>query len=315
MHDQANDLRRLVSRCAVAETLPCRRRPARVVVGGGKGGVGTTTIAVNLALAAAAAGQRTVLVDAEPRGGNIALLCGLQHRYTLADVLAQRRSVEGVLEEGPGGVRVLPGAWGLESICDYPLSATDRLVAELARLGPETDLVVLDAGSSPARMTARLCKAADLILLVTTTETTAIMDSYASIKTLAVGNVLPPIHTVVNSAPTAESAENVHQRLAKACRRFLGLHLQAAGYVSADPRMKEAGASGRPLVIAAPGCNVARQIRRLAKALAACVADGRASTNPSESRGLGKRKQSHKDVAICRPQTTANHQTRLKRKK
>ena len=114
IHDQANRLRQLVRNCTVADSPGGNARPVLVVVTSGKGGAGTTTTAVNLAVASAQTGWRTVLVDADCRGGDAAILCGIQERYTLADVQAGRRTVREALQPAPGGVQLLPGAWGLE---------------------------------------------------------------------------------------------------------------------------------------------------------------------------------------------------------
>ena len=270
MHDQANHLRRLVRDCAPADASAAPERPGLAVVASGKGGVGTTTIAVNLSIAAARTGLRTVLVDADQDGGDAAILCGLEERYTIADVLSGRRTVSEVLQLGPGAVRVLPGVWGLERLSDHPASAGQRLLGQLNGLGTSADLVVFDAGNGPSKIMRPLWQAADLILMVTTAEVPSIIDTYASIKALAARENAGQIRSLVNRAPSVEVARGVQRRLALACRRFLGVHLQTAGHVPDEPRAAEAGA---PFVIAAPDCDAAKQIQRLAQALAAAAAE------------------------------------------
>src|SRR3989304_8316814 len=112
MHDQANDLRRLVRESRTPASAPAPLRPTLLVVAGGKGGVGTTTLAVNLAVALAQRGRRTVLVDADPDTADAAILCRLPEHHTVADVLAPRRAPAEALQPVPGGRRVLPRARG-----------------------------------------------------------------------------------------------------------------------------------------------------------------------------------------------------------
>lgn len=279
MHDQAKDLRRLVRECTTADAAAPLRRPRLVVVTGGKGGVGTTTVAVNLAVAAARAGRPTILVDADPGGGDVAMLCGLQERYTLADVLSGRRTIAEVLQLGTGPIQVLPGVWGLERLSDYPPAAAGRLLGQLHALGTQTDWVVLDAGNGPHGMTGRLCRAADLVLAVTTAETPSILDTYGSIKAFATGEQPRRICGLVNRAGGAELAADVQRRLAEACRRFLAIRLRDAGQVPDDPQVAAAATAAEPLVISAPSSAAAGQIERLEQT----VADLLAGTETSDS--------------------------------
>ena len=272
MHDQANDLRRLVRDCATQPAPASRPRFALAVISGGKGGVGTTTVAVNLAVEMAHGGFRTTLVDADPNGGDVAAWCGLEERYTLADVLAGRRTVREVLQPGPGGIDVLPGVWGSQRLSDSPESAAQRLLEGLYGLGAKTDLIVLDAGNTPNHMMRRFWQAADLNLVVTTGETPAILDTYAAIKVLCGDEKVRPIHVLVNQADSAAAADDVHHRLAQACRRFLGIELFHAGRLPHDRSILAAGRAAQPLAIASPDCDARRHIDRLATTLGGLLA-------------------------------------------
>src|SRR3989304_1863508 len=149
MHDQANDLRRLVRESRTPASAPAPLRPTLLVVAGGKGGVGTTTLAVNLAVALAQRGRRTVLVDADPDTADAAILCRLPEHHTVADVLASRRSIAEALQPGPGGIRVLAGAWGLGTVWDCPPAAQQQLVEQLGGPDMPAELGVGGGGNSP----------------------------------------------------------------------------------------------------------------------------------------------------------------------
>jgi hypothetical protein len=131
MHDQANDLRRLVRQAISTRNDASAGRPKLIVVSGGKGGVGTSTIAVNLAIALVQRGSRTVLVDADTHGADARILCQLDELYTVADVLSARRTVRESLQPGPAGLQVLPGAWGEGDISECSPRAQERLVGQL----------------------------------------------------------------------------------------------------------------------------------------------------------------------------------------
>lgn len=148
MTDQANELRRLVLRAGRTAPAAEGPRPQLVVVLGGKGGVGTTTIATRLAMALAQDGRRTVLIDADLDGPDVAALLRIEERHTLADVLLGARTVHEVLVRGPAGLLVAPGPWGRAATLERLTAAHERLVSELLALGPHAEHVIVDAGRS-----------------------------------------------------------------------------------------------------------------------------------------------------------------------
>ncbi len=236
MYDQANELRNLVRHsAAVATATPTAMprgggRPRMIVVAGGKGGVGTTSVALLLAAALGQRRLRTVLVDAA-RAGDAATLCGIEPRHSLAEVLAGRCTLSEAIQSGPGDLRILPGAWG----CDVPAGAgpdgMERLLAPLAAMGSSVEMVVFDLGNNPTRLAGQCWQAADRRLAVTTPETAAILETYASIKRFSHPSATGPIHLLVNMVTDRHAADAACDRLTRACRRFFAVELNFAGYV------------------------------------------------------------------------------------
>ena len=247
------------------------RLPRLIVVGGGKGGVGTTTVAVNLAVMLARDGLRTMLIDADPHGGDVSFLCGLEDRYTLADVLTARRSIAAALHAGPGDVQVLPGVGKSPRPADAKHAVGARLLDHLPGLCTHAHVVVLDGGNSPNPMLRGVWRAAQLVLMVSSPETASILGAYAAIKDLVENEQPGAIHALVNLAPDAETAARVHARLAQACRRFFGAAVGLAGHVPPDPCVPAAACVGTPLAIAAPDSQAAQHVQRLAARMAAKV--------------------------------------------
>ncbi len=264
MTDQATDLRALVRQVATAHA-PLAARPRRIVVFGGKGGVGTTTIAVSLAVALAQEGQRSLLCDAA--GGDVALQCRLEPRHTLADVLAGRLTLAHVLQPGPAGVRVLPSRRDTVLWHETAEQAWNRWMTQLPSLSPPPEVLVIDAGSRPDPLARQLWQAADRVLLVSTVDTAAIMNTYASIKLLSDRTRPASVALVVNRAPGESMAGETQQRLAQACRRFLGLPLRSVGHIPEDGAVPQSAARGEPFVLALPACPAGLQLRQVARAV------------------------------------------------
>lgn len=230
MLDQADRLRALVREAAVGGLSAATPAPYKLVVAGSKGGVGATTVALELSVTLARQGSRTVLVDADLNRPDLAALCGLDPSDTIADVLSGRRTVHETLHRGPGGVQILPAAWSSNTVPDCSPPAQQRLLGELDRLGRHADVIVLDIGCGLNHVIRRYWNTADEVLLVTTTDNVALLDAYAAIKVLAAGRDDLPIKTLVNLA-NADSAAGVHVRIAHAARKFLDREIEHAGHV------------------------------------------------------------------------------------
>lgn len=263
MIDQANDLRKLVMQAAERPPAGAAERAPMVLVNGGKGGVGTTTIAVNLAVAAAQSGLRTVLIDADPDGADVQSLCRLQDRYTISDVLAGRRTLGESLQPGPAGVLVLPGAWAVADLADASEAGQVRLLDQFAALGPRADLVVIDGGNSLHPFTRRLWQASAEVVLVATPEPCAVLGAYATVKVAARPASRRAIRSLVNMCPRAEIAGEVHGRIARSCRRFLGLVLPPCHWLPSEPSVAWAGRQAAPFVVSHPTSATARALSAL----------------------------------------------------
>ncbi len=267
MHDQASELRALVRLRAGGEGTPAFRPPRKILVSAGKGGVGVTTVAVNLAVALGKLGCRTVFVDADFSGADATLLCGIEARDTVADVLSGRRSVHEVMQPGPAGIQIVPGLWSPGAIPDCSPAAQQRLLRELDQLGRHADVVVLDAGSGLSATLQRFWAAAETVLLVTTADSASIMDGYAAVKLFLAQRPQVRVATIVNQSPQTEFADEVHSRIAQACQRFLGRTVDAGAIVPWDAAITAAARINRPLTLDAVESPAADAINRFAERL------------------------------------------------
>jgi len=244
-------------------------RPKLLVVGGGRAGVGTTTIAVNLAAALAQARRGTRLADAATEGPG-AVLARVEGGDALGGAVAKRPAARDALEPGPRELERLLAARTRGNDPTPARTVGQRRTGEMRGPDREAEYVVVDAGNGVGPLARQLWESADLILLVTTPEPAAVMDAYASIKLLASpGGVTPggrlPIHTLVNRSPNRSIARQVHARLSQACLRFLGIEIERVGFVADDPRVADGDGLGEPVVLRAPRCRFARGIRALGK--------------------------------------------------
>lgn len=264
MSDQADKLRQLVYASApvVRDGLAI---PPTIVVSGGKGGVGSTTAAINLAAALAQSGRRTVLVDAAPHP-DISSALGIEVERGLSLEYVLTGAVEAVdaLVSGPAGVSVLAGQWAPDAAPDRSPRSVDRLLEQLQTLEALADALVVDAGSGVNHWTRRLWQEATLVLVVTTPDDMAVMDAYAVIKHGIESDHEQDIRLLVNACRDAVTATDVQSRIAAACRRFLS---RVVGRAPLLPRhISEFGAgSAPPLAWEEPSSPFARSVHQLGR--------------------------------------------------
>jgi flagellar biosynthesis protein FlhG len=275
MSDQAAELRQLM------QTLADRRgspppRPRIVVTWGAARHVGTTAIAVNLAVELARHNRRVVLVDADPAGG-AARLCrlhepGAAHRNgstsaSLADVFRGRRELPQAIRRGMHGLRVVGNFGGDATTCTPTDEEVDTLAAAIRTLGNEADLVLIDAGWGPSPPAERLALHADLVLKITTPADAAIMDAYAAIKRMAAAKATAKVAALLSRCAAVVDAEEAFGRLRHGCRRFLNIEVDWAGCVVEDTTVADAVSCAAPFVVLSPRCEASRGIQQAAEYL------------------------------------------------
>jgi flagellar biosynthesis protein FlhG len=244
MADQADKLRELFHAAPPArQSTPAG--PPLVTVTGGRTGVGATTVAVNLAAVLANRGMRTLLVDAAPQS-NLARVAGVSSAAgasSLSDVLAGRCALGEAITAGPAGTMLLAKGSGerFERRCEssarrifdrneapaWARQAQQRFLSELASSGNRFDVVVADIGSGMTSCSRRFWLRAQLVLLVTTAEGSALLDSYAAVKLSVADATGPDVRLLVNQCENERLAKEAHDRFADACRRFLGRSVPA----------------------------------------------------------------------------------------
>jgi len=274
--DQATRLRRLVEIGQPAPTLALRpaRRAKVITISSGKGGVGKTGIAVNLAIALQARGVRTTLVDLDLGLANADLLCGLNPAARLDRAAIEGTPLDQLSILAPGGFRLVPGSVGLVR----GEETGGRALARLEELDASTDVLIIDTGAGMGATVRSALHAADLALLVATPEPTSIADAYALIKVTCQGEphasgsdgthgaqFLPGL--VVNQCTDDAEAQEVHHRIASVARRFLGRDIPLLGMVPSDPAVQRAVRERRPLLLSGLHTPAAAAIATLAHGL------------------------------------------------
>lgn len=246
-------------------------RPAatRIAVTSGKGGVGKTSIAVNLAVSMSRLGHDVGLVDADFGLGNVDVFLGLTPEEHLGSVLSGTRSIADVAMNGPSGIRVIPAGCGVRALTTLDDRQWQRLVDAMDETGKTLDFLLFDTAPGISANVLDIIGLADYVLVVTSGDPAAIVDGYAVIKLISAAAPAKPIGVVVNAARDADEGSLVFGQISTAAERFLHRTLRYDGYVLEDRSVRDSQLAQVPLVDGGSASPASRCIRRLACRLAA----------------------------------------------
>jgi len=270
--DQATTLRSLVQE---------RRRASVIAITSGKGGVGKSNVAVNLAIKLSAAGKRVVLLDADLGLANADVLCNIDLPLNLSHVIARKKELSEVLVKAPGGFNLIGGASGLARMADLTDDDRQRLVDALGELEQQADVILIDTGAGISPNVLSFTRAADHVLIVTTPEPTAITDAYAVVKVLSRDGGDRRVSLLINQVRTPNEAKVVHGRIAQVAKQFLGVSVLDAGYVLSDEAVPQAVRRRVPFVIGSPKCPASICVAQLAARLEQGVGSASQADNSS----------------------------------
>jgi flagellar biosynthesis protein FlhG len=258
------------AKAAEAENHPARwSRPSvrTLAIASGKGGVGKSNLAANLAVALGERGARVLLLDADFAQANLDLLLGLHPRFDLQHVVSGEKTLEEIVVPGPNGVRLVPASSGSPELAELDDFTRECLLRNIGLLDDEVDLVLIDTATGVSQHVTSFCRSADDVLVICTPELPAFSDAYGLIKLLHAQGLARAPHLLVNQAGSAEEAEETAHRIRLVARRFLHLELEYWGAVPFDAAVPRAVRLQEPVVTAFPNSPAAAAYRALAERL------------------------------------------------
>ena len=239
--------------------IPPRAGARITAVTSGKGGVGKTIVAANLAAALARAGQRVLVLDADLGLANLDVVLNLAARVTLHDVFTGRATLDQALQPAPGGFTVLLAGSGLVEYSRMTPEVRDKLLDVIAQVRPRFDQVLLDTGAGISDVVLFTVSLADEVLVVATPEPTSLTDAYATIKVLASTQAARPMRLLVNQVQRKGEGRAVRSQLQQVLDRFVSpelakpLKLMLVGEVPLDATVRTSVQQRRLLMESMPG--------------------------------------------------------------
>ena len=237
--------------------------PGILAITSGKGGVGKTFVAANLAAALARAGRRVLVLDADLGLANLDVVLNLFPKITLHDVFTGKATLPQAVLAAPGGFHVLLAGSGMVEYSRMTAEVREQLQKVIAEVGPRFDHVLLDTGAGISDVVLYTVSLAARALVVVTPEPTSMTDAYATIKVLAQGQGRRHFSLIVNQTRRPGEGTAVRQQLQQVVDRYVApgldgpVRLELLGEVPNDPAVRECVQRRTLLLEALPGAPAA----------------------------------------------------------
>ncbi|HEC28910.1 MAG TPA: MinD/ParA family protein [Gammaproteobacteria bacterium] len=253
--DQALGLRRMAN-----------PKPVRVIaVSSGKGGVGKTNVSVNMALAIAATGKNVLLMDADLGLANVDIMLGLRPKYNLSHVLNGERTLEEVIIDGPGGIKVIPASSGVKQMAELSPMENAGVIRAFSELSQDVDVLIVDTAAGISDSVIAFARASQEVVVVVCDEPASLTDAYALIKVLNSEYNVQKFRILSNMTHTAQEARELYNKLVSVADRYLDATLINMGTVPYDDYLRKAIKKQRSVVDAYPRSRSAMAFKNLAQ--------------------------------------------------
>jgi len=263
--DQASKLRQMVSPEQEFSN-------ARVIaVTSGKGGVGKTSLSVNLAILMSNMGKRVVVFDADFGLANVEVMLGIRPKYNLLDLIHQNKKIEEIITQGPNNIGFISGGSGVSDLASLDSNSIKFLINELIKLDQMYDVVIIDTGAGITDSVMEFVMVSPEVLLVVTPEPTSITDAYSLLKILRRKDKFNPlyktIHVVANRVDSESEGLEIYNKMNTVSSKFLNTKLIYLGSVMQDKTLSRAIIEQKPVVMAYPQAQASKGIVNLVEKL------------------------------------------------
>ena len=245
-----------------------RKLKAKVItITSGKGGVGKTSTATNLALSLSALDKKVCVFDADTSLANINILLGIHPEYTLHDLLSGDKTLKQIMVDGPRGLKVIPGATGISEYAHLSSKQKTVLIDALDELQQQFDYLIIDTAAGIGDDVLDFVKASQFPIVVITPEPTSLTDSFSLLKVLKRSDFDRTSYILVNMALDFDNSQTIYKRFESAVKKYIEVDIEYLGFIQVDETVISSVSLQCPAVLLSPDCIASRCFKTLAKGL------------------------------------------------
>ena len=241
--------------------------PISISVASGKGGVGKTSIAVNLALTMASLGSKVTFLDADFGLANAHLLMGYNPTSTVRDAITGASDLSESITKGPLGIQLISGGNGLLDLLNLDQKTRFNLIRSFDPLADKCDVFFVDVPAGASDSSLAFVNASDKVLIVLVGEPTSFMDAYTMVKAAHLEGGVKEFSVIVNMADTETQAKETFSKFKKTASRFLDVNLRFVGYLPHSRNLRASIVKRKPLVLADNKCRESLLFKSISKEL------------------------------------------------
>lgn len=244
-------------------------KEARVItITSGKGGVGKSNIAVNLAIQLTKRGKRVIIFDADFGLANVEVMFGAIPRYNLSDLIYNGKGIKEIITPGPMDVGFISGGAGIIGLNNLTRDQILNLVKSIEELNDIADFIIIDTGAGISDQVLEFVIASPEILLVTTPEPSSLTDSYSLLKALyrnpRFSGKDAIVQVIANRVTSAEDGRAVFDKLDSVVSQFLSGNLDYLGIIPQDAALEKSVRQQKTVSLNEPNSNSSRAFEVLA---------------------------------------------------
>lgn len=265
--DQAQQLRNVIKK-QNQNNIPIARV---ITITSGKGGVGKSNVAVNLAIQLRKAGKRVIIFDVDFGLANIEVMFGAIPKYNLSDVIHHGKKIREIITQGPMEIGFISGGSGVVALNNLYHDQILYLIRSLNELNELADVIIVDTGAGIMDQVLEFVMTSPEVLLVMTPEPSSLTDSYSLLKALyhnpgfAAGNT--KIHVIANKVSSREEGRAVFDKLDSVVEQFLHGNLSYLGMIPQDAALERSVRQQKTVSLNEPGSASAKAFEQLAENL------------------------------------------------
>lgn len=260
--DQAEKLRDIVKKNQ--KTSP----KARIfTVTSGKGGVGKSNVAVNLAVQMRKRGKRVIIFDADFGLANVEIMFGAIHKFNLSDLIYREKSIKEIITPGPMGIEFISGGSGITGVNNLSKEQLKFLVSNLEQLDELADVIIVDTGAGISDNVLEFVMASPEILLLVTSEPSSLTDAYSLLKALhrnkEFRQAQSKVKVISNRVVSEEEGIGIYEKLNAVVGQFLNGDLEYVGIIPRDSLLEKAVCQQQPVSILYPEAKSSKAFEQL----------------------------------------------------